>query len=234
MKDELIFTFMDLDANRSLLNAGPETNFIYEVQIPSDVDIDCDKFNRDTYGLPDRIKSRLEALKDNYGIKFVFTGVQSRCFSQNLRIIDGDLPFLLSQLLLIRYISNCTDVKSCTDIMTSNNPLDFDVDCHGEMYEYKVKRFLLNCALGMVAEEPWTRVHDATCAQFKVKRNGNIVCYHIYEQNRFLDYLFKNTRFEGASTSEDGNNPEHPRVNGWLYEEGGKLYFKINLQVRFK
>jgi type II restriction enzyme len=93
----------------------------------------------------------------------------------------------------------------------------------------------------MVPEKPWTGIYDATGGQIVVKENGDVVCYHIYEQNRFLDYLYNNTIFEGASTSEDENNPGHPRINpkkkffyGWLFEEDGKLYFKINLQVRFK
>jgi type II restriction enzyme len=230
-----------LGANSSLFNAGPGTNFIYEVQIPSDVDIDCDEFNRDTYSMSGRIKSRLEILRDKYSAKLVFKGVQSRCLSQNLRTIDGDLPFLMSQLLLIRYSSDYSDIKNCTNLLTSDNPLDFDVENHGAVYEYKIKRFLQDCALGMVPETPWTGIYDATGGQIVVKEDGDVVCYHIYEQNRFLDYLFNNTIFEGASTSEDKNNPGHPRVNpkkkffyGWLYEEGGKLYFKINLQVRFK
>jgi type II restriction enzyme len=230
-----------LGADSTLFNAGAGTNFIYEVQLPDDVSIDCDEFNRQTYGMNKRIKSRLEALRDTYSAKIIFKSVQSRCFSQNLRTIDGDLPFLMSQLLLIRYWSNSSDLKTCTDILTAENPLDFDVENHGAVYEYKIKRFLQDCALGMVPETPWTGVYDATGGQIIVKENGDVVCYHIYEQNRFLDYLINNTKFEGASTSEDENNPGHPRINpakkffyGWLYEEGGKLYFKINLQVRFK
>jgi type II restriction enzyme len=230
-----------LGANSSLFNAGPGTNFIYEVQLPSGIDINCDKFNRDTYGMTGRIKSRLEILRNEYGAKLVFNGVQSRCLSQNLRTIDGDLPYLISQLLLIRYNSDYSDIKNCTTILTSNNPLDFDVENHGAVYEYKIKRFLQDCALGMVPEKPWTGIYDATGGQIVVKENGDVVCYHIYEQNRFLDYLYNNTIFEGASTSEDENNPGHPRINpkkkffyGWLFEEDGKLYFKINLQVRFK
>ena len=97
----------------------------------------------------------------------------------------------------------------------------------------------------MVPEKPWQGIYDATGGQIIVKEDGQVVCYHIYEQNRFLNYLYNSTKFEGASTSEDGNNPGHPRQKvagktlkpffyGWLYEENSKLYFKLNLQVRFK
>ena len=110
-----------------------------------------------------------------------------------------------------------------------------------KFYEYKIKRFLQDCAQGMTPEKPWLGIYDATGGQIIVKEDGDIVCYHIYELNRFREFLFNSTKFEGASTSEDAENPGHPRSDakkkffyGWVYEEDGKYYIKINLQVRSK
>ena len=234
-----------LGSDSTLFNPGAGTNFIYEIQFPEGKSIDVDEFNRKTYNQSPRISSRLKSLINDYKAEIVFQKVQSRCLSQNLRTIDGDLPSLIAQLLLIRYLENETTIARCTEILTQQNPLDFDTENHGAVYEYKVKRFLQDCALGMVPEKPWLGVYDATGGQIIVKEDGQVVCYHIYEQNRFLNYLFHSTKFEGASTSEDEDNPGHPREKvegktlkpffyGWLYEEDGKFYFKINLQVRFK
>lgn len=98
--------------------------------------------------------------------------------------------------------------------------------------------------MGMTPEKPWTGFYDATGGQIIVKKDGDIVCYHIYELNRFLQYLLNSTKLEQASTSEDPDNPGHVRVQvgsrpkpyqfGWLYKEEGNYFFKINLQVRFK
>lgn len=249
----------------SLFNPGAGTNFIYEICVPKDVQIDVDAFNRETYSLSPRISNRLKKLKEDYKADIVFKRVQSRCLSQNLRTIGGDLPQLLAQLLLIRYLNDERSISVCTEILTKQNPLDFDIEEHGSVYEYKVKRFLQDCAMGMVPEKPWRGVYDATGGQIIVKKDGEVVCYHIYEQNRFLNYLFNSTKFDEASTCEDGDNPGHPRKRpvkieiltfkdengveqtkeieklgvlknyfyGWLYEEDGKYYFKINLQVRF-
>ena len=255
-----------LGSDSTLFNPGAGTNFIYEICFPENVQIDVDAFNRETYELSPRIPGRLKKLINDYNAELVFRKVQSHCFSQNLRTIDGDLPYLLAQLLLIRYLNNISTISACTEILTKQNPLNFDIDLHGSVYEYKIKRFLLDCAMGMVPEKPWCGVYDATGGQIIVKKDGEVVCYHIYEQNRFLDYLFKSTKFDAASTSEDENNPGHPRqkteivetvsaiedsdnfeqpnkINkaktiknyfyGWLYEEEGKYYFKINLQVRY-
>ena len=268
MKQTLGFSIKSfLGSDSTLFNAGAGTNFIYEICFPEDVQIDVDAFNKETYNLSPRIPNRLKKLINEYKAEIIFKQVQSRCLSQNLRTIDGDLPQLIAKMLLIRYLNGETTISKCTEIITKLNPLDFDIEEHGSVYEYKIKRFLQDCAMGMVPEKPWRGVYDATGGQIIVKKNGEVVCYHIYEQNRFLDYLFKSTKFDGASTSEDEKNPGHPREKteiveeitidqndnnpeqtlekpkvkrtknyfyGWLYKDGGKYYFKINLQVRFK
>lgn len=235
-----------LGSDSTLFNPGKGTNFIYEILIPNNITIDLDKFNKETYNLSPRISQRLNKLINDYKAEIVFSKIQSDCLSQNLRTIDGDLPALLAQLLLIRYLNKKTTIADCTKILTEQNPLNFDTDKHGAVYEYKIKRFLQDCALGMVSETPWLGIYDATGGQIIVKEDGQVVCYHIYEQNRFLNYLFNSTKFETPATSEDENNPGHPRekkddskkpkpyLYGWLYEEEEKYYFKINLQVRFK
>lgn len=233
-----------LGAKSTLFNPGAGTNFIYRIEFPEGLDIDCDQFNAATYeGKPNKIAYRLAEI-EKMGGSIIFDHVQSECLSQNLRTIDGDLPFILSQLLLIKYRLNRGTWKKFIDVLTAENPLKFRIDEHGQVYEYKVKRFLQDCAMGMTPETPWTGIYDATGGQIIVKKDGDIVCYHVYELNRFLQYLLDGTKLEQASTSEDHANPGHVRINvgstpkpyqfGWLYKEDGKYYFKINLQVRFK
>ena len=230
-----------LGADSTLFNPGSGTNFIYEVIPPIGRIIDVERFNADTYPINNRIGARIQSLLDKHNCQFRFVGIQSPCLFQNLRTIDGDMPDLLSKLLLARYAKGLSSVKDVTQYITSLNPYEFDTESHGEVYQYKVKRFLQDCAMGMTPEKPWTGFYDATGGQIIVKETGDVVCYHIYEINRFLEYLYNNTKFEGASTSEDENNPGHPRPNakkkyfyGWLYKENGKYYIKLNLQVRFR
>lgn len=230
-----------LGANSTLFNAGAGTNFIYEVCLPYGVEIDVDKFNSATYPEKNRISARVISLKDKYKADFKFAGIQSSCLQQNLRTIDGDLPDLLSRLLLARFYNKTPNLKDCTDAISEQNPYNFDIEHLGAVYEYKVKRFLQDCALGMTPETPWTGFYDATGGQIIVKQSGEVVCYHIYEINRFLEYLYSSTKFESPSTSENKDNPGNPRPNaskqffyGWLYKEEDKLYLKLNLQIRFK
>lgn len=242
MAQELGFSIKSfIGANSTLFNAGTGTNFIYRVIPPNGTIIDCDTFNTETYCDSGKIAKRFAKLKNELKCQIVFEGVQSKCLDQNLKTIDYSLPLLLSQLLQIRFLNNTTDIKSCTKILTELNPLGFDTKTHGPVYEYKVKRFLQDCAMGMTPETPWLGLYDATGGQIIVKEDGEIVCYHIYELNRFMEYLFNSTRFESPSTSEDENHPGYPRANakktffyGWLYQEGNEYRIKLNLQVRFK
>lgn len=237
-----------LGSNSTLFNAAPGTNFIYRVDFPEGMVPDVEKFNIETYSLPIKIKSRIKLLTDKYHANLIFEKVQSDCLSQNLRTIDGDLPILMAQLILARYTKSASaSIKDCTEALTQLNPLGFDIIGHGQVYEYKIKRFLHDCALGMTPETPWTGIYDATGGQIIVKEDGDIVCYHIYELNRFMDYLYTSTKLEEASTSEDSDRPGHAREKkpddknppkpfkyGWLYKENGNIYIKLNLQIRFK
>lgn len=228
-----------LGSNSTLFNPGQGTNFIYEVILPEGRIIDCEEFNRRTYPISGRLAARLKSLVEDYDATIEFRGVQSRCLAQNLEAIDGHMPPLLAQLLLISATSGYAAVNKCTELLTEQNPLGFDTQTHGNIYKYKVKRFLQDCAQGMTPETPWLGIYDATGGQIIVKENGDIVCYHIYELNRFREFLFNSTKFERASTSEDENNPGYPRPDakknynyGWLYEENGYYFIKINLQIR--
>lgn len=93
--------------------------------------------------------------------------------------------------------------------------------------------------MGMTTEAIWTGVYDAI--ECKAKANAPGACYHIYEQNRFLNYLLDSTYFEQPATSEDASHPGHVRPSakkdfnyGWVYAEGGQYWLKLNLQVRMR
>lgn len=104
--------------------------------------------------------------------------------------------------------------------------MKFDKTDKHLFYSYKIKRFLTDIALGMMPSKVWTGKYDATGGYLIVKADGEILCYHIYNKNEFEDYLLANTKLETASSSRHGF--------GKIYEENGELFFKLNLQIRFK
>lgn len=235
-----------LGKQSTLFNPGAGTNFIYKVDFPENVSVDCDSFNAETYnGMPSKIAARISKIKTLGGI-ISFDHVQSECLTQNLRTIDGELPVILANALLYKYANSLSSWPEIISELNKFNPLSYRIAPNSPVYEVKIARFLQDAAMGMTPETPWSGFYDADGGQIIVKKDGDIVCYHIYELNRFRQYLLNATRIEQPSTGEDGDNPGHirfdaktgkpkkPYLFGWLYQEEGKYYFKINLQVRFK
>ena len=111
--------------------------------------------------------------------------------------------------------------------MEDENPLNFDQSQGHPFYAYKIKHLLCDTALGMVSDTVWTGEYEATGGYIVAKRDGEVICYHIHNQNDLEDYLLANTKLETASSSR--------HKFGKLYrdEDDHQLYFKLNLQIRF-
>lgn len=232
-----------LGSNSTLFNTGKGNNFIFNVEDKLMTSLSA--FNINTYSPPDRISKITYRLKEleSLGAIFSFKTVQSSQLWRNLKMIDGDLPEILAWGLYYRWINREPSLKNVSQILEDKDPLNF---YSGEkspqrLYEYKIKRFLTEAAMGMTSETPWLGEYDSFGGVIIAKNDGDIVCFHIYNFNIFRNYLLENTIFEQPSTSEDplrpGNiNPKSKKNYryGWLYNDDSQLKFKINLQIRFK
>lgn len=232
-----------LGSNSTLFNTGSGNNFIYSVE--DKLDSSLEDFNSKTYKPPTSISKityrlqQLELLKAN----FSFDKIQSFQLWKNLKMIDGDLPEILAWGLYYRWMDREASLSKVAQLLEDRDPLNFYDGEHSEqkLYEYKLKRFLTESAMGMTSETPWLGEYDSFGGVIIAKKDGDIVCFHIYDFNVFRTYLLENTIFEQPSTSEDGLNPGNVNLKskktyryGWLYRDNNDLKFKINLQIRFK
>jgi len=222
LKPQLGFSIKSmLGKNSTLFNAGNTTNFIY--QLKTEESINVEQIN--SVEVQPKILNRLKALK-KLKITPSFSHIQSSTLELNLRLIDSDLPELLAEMLSLKYsTSGLSLFNEIIQHIIKANPLNFDLSQGHPFYEYKLKNFLTDSALGMTPATKWEGKYDATGGIIVVKQNGEIVCYHIYNRNEFQKYLLNNTRFEQASTSR--------YKFGSVYEENGKYFIKLNLQIRF-
>lgn len=231
-----------LGSNSTLFNTGPGNNFIFEV---SDIDyIDVNNFNKTTYapsGKMSKLTYRINRIEE-LGGKFEFSGIQSEQLWRNLKMVDGDLPSILGWALYYRWLTSKSSLLEVTSLLEENDPLNFynGKESQQKLYEYKIKKFLVESAMGMTSEKPWLGEYDSFGGVIIAKNDGDLVCFHIYDFNLFRNYLLNNTVFEQPSTGEDQDNPGNERLTGkkyyygWLYKDVNKFKFKINLQVRFK
>ncbi len=213
----------------TLLNAGETTNFIYKIENSSlskqDIEYVNSLFVKRGEKLLRDIKGRIKAINEK-NAKLSFVNPQKQIFSNNLILIDSLLPQILASVLLQFASSNYSSLEDLVKITEEQNPLNFDTTNKHFFYSYKIKRFLTDVALGMMPSKVWTGEYDATGGYLIVKSDGEILCYHIYNKNEFENYLLANTKLETASSSRHGF--------GEIYEENRQLYFKLNLQIRFK
>jgi hypothetical protein len=233
----------------TLFNPAAGTNFIFKILKPEGLILDFKKINTDTLLFSQLNKSsskialRLNEL-EQLNCKIVFQKIQSDNLELNLQLIDSQLPEILSHLIYCKFKNGKSKLTDLLKEIKLKNPLGFNISKGHPFYDYKIKNFLTESALGMTPESVWTGKYDATGGIIIVKDNGDLVCYHIYNKNEFEDYLINHTKLEQASTSEDDLNPgfaknakskpaPKPYKYGWIYEESGELFMKLNLQIRF-
>lgn len=211
-----------LGSPSTLLNAGKTTNFIYKITGANLTISDIEEIN--TIDSRSKIMDRITQIQDKGG-EFLFERTERQIFSNNLVLIDSLLPQILSKIVFDFYSSEFSHLTDLVRKIAEINPLNFDIENEHKFYEYKIKRFLTDVALGMMPSIVWSGQYDATGGYLIVKENGDVLCYHIYNRNEFEDYLLNNTKLDTASSSRHGF--------GEIYEIYGDLYFNLNLQIRF-
>jgi len=244
IENNLGLGFRPLVVDSKLFNSRPGTNFIFKITTPKGLSLDFKNINTDALQLSQGNKNSKIAFRINklesLNCKVEFHKIQSDNLQLNLTLIDSQLPEILANLIYSKFKNGKSKLTDLLQEIKIQNPLGFDVSKGHPFYEYKIKNFLTESALGMTPETVWTGKYDATGGIIIVKDNGDLVCYHIYNKNEFEDYLVNHTKLEQAATSEDDMNPgfarktkSKPYKYGWIFEVNGELFLKLNLQIRF-
>ncbi|OFC92726.1 HpaII restriction endonuclease [Bacillus thuringiensis] len=207
----------------TLLNASGATHFVYKFIGGSSItDSEIEYINTNHSAIKDRIK----AMKEK-GFEITFIKPQSSTFSSNLQMIDSTFPKVISELLLYYYTGTCkASMVELISHLEHQNPCNFDLAENHPFYRYKMKNFLIDIALGMMPSEVWKGIYDANGGYIIVKKDGELVCYHVYNRDEFQEFLLNNTKFEQADRGK--------HKFGEIYRENGEVYLKLNLQIRFK
>ena len=116
-------------------------------------------------------------------------------------MLDGDLPIIIANLLLAQLNTGISTLKELVETITVINPLEYDLSHASPFYEYKIKHLLTAVALGMMPAKAWNGRYEANGGYLVVKKDGDILCYHFYDRNRFEDYLYSNAYLERSSTT---------------------------------
>ncbi len=206
-----------LGSPSTLFNASGTTNFTYKVTGHTLTDSEIETFN----GYK-KYNQKFEYLH-SLGGDVEFVKVDTDTFEFNLKMVTSEMPEIFTAMVKAYYEGRASKLSELTDIIADSglvNTLDNKV-----YLRHKVKNLLTNIALGMVPGTLWTGDYEATGGYIIVKDDGDIVCYHIYNHNAFMNYMLSNTRFDTPSQSRHGF--------GSIYKENGEQWLKLNVQIRF-
>jgi len=204
----------------TLFNAGKTTNFVFSVSNLGHDNID----EINSISGKSKIKDRVAAVIKKGGV-FEFQKVVKNELETNLRKIDTIFSEFVAKMLFDYFSGKANKVSDLVNLLSEDEKLNERYKLSAQDYEFKMKNFLVAVALGMVPSIEWDGFIKAHGGYIVVKENGDIVCYHLYNRDEFLSYLYENTKFESAGSKKHGY--------GKLYEKDGQLLFNLNLQIRF-
>ena len=199
----------------TLLNASLQTNFVFKINNFSDCAFQINKIDGKS-----KIRDRLLRIFDSGG-SLEFSHIKSDCFAKNLRVLDTVLHEIIANMLIDYYSGKAKTLQDLCRLGDSKQIYGM-----GEKeISFKVKSFLRAIALGMVPNTEWSTYLSTYGGYIVVRDDGLLLCYHLYNDDNFKDYLFNNTKFD---------TPSSTRHNfGKIYFEDGQPMINLNLQIRF-
>lgn len=84
----------------------------------------------------------------------------------------------------------------------------------------------------MKAGKLWTGTFNADGGYITVKKDGELLCYHIYNWNDFQDYLISHTKIDRPDSKPKRCN-YGTILDGVENGYGNGSFIKLNFQIRF-
>jgi len=158
-------------------------------------------------------------MKNQYVGDISFCEIAPAILKHNLIMIDSGLPRIIGNILLTMRQTGIMECRKLIEFLQESNPLKYEDKC---MYEYKLKKFLCLCALGVDPMKKWVRIDEAADGYILVALENeifefNISNWHSFEQN-LLDRI----------TFERDNYSEYTMKN---FDKNGKICVRIDLKV---
>jgi DNA (cytosine-5)-methyltransferase 1 len=210
-----------LGSKPTLLNASGNTNFIFRID-----DFDDSKIDEvNAIDTRTKLKDRIIFI-EKFGGKFKYIGAEKETMEHNLKISDSLMPNIVGHLLLSFYKKRISKLTKIINEIHKDGTLNNEIK-YGEKdsLEIKVKRLLIDVLLGFFAGKKWDGNYLAN-GTIVMKKSGDCVGFHVIDSKSLKDYLFENISLDTPSTTRH-------RFGKLYKEKDGKLYFKLNLQLRF-
>jgi len=210
-----------LGSKPTLLNASGNTNFIFRID-----NFDVSKMDEvNNIDTRTKLKDRIFFIQ-KFGGKLKYIGAEKKIIENNLKISDSLMPNIVGHLLISYYKERISSLTKIVNSIHKVGDLNKEIK-YGEknLLEIKIKRLLIDILLGFFAGKKWDGNYLAN-GTIVMKKSGDCVAFHITDSKSLKDFLYENIRLDTPSTTRH-------RFGKIYKEKNGKLYFKLNLQLRF-
>jgi len=210
----------ELGSAATMFNASQQTNFVYEVKGYNGSLEEVNNIDTRT-----KVQDRIKKIEELSGVLH-FDKMQSPTFEKNIRKVDSFMPIILAEFLKVYFRGQATTITNLSRIVAESEAIqELNMGFGYEDIKFKIKNLLLHMSLGMVAATVWDGNLKAGGGYLIVTNDGEVLCFHIHNIMQFSDYLYERTKLE---------TPSIRRMKcAELFDENGKLFFKLSLQVRF-
>lgn len=144
----------------------------------------------------------------------------------NLKMVDSLMPEIIGSILLAFYKYRISSISKIVDYIHDYTDLIEVIQWEDKNFLIeKIKKLLVDVLLGFFAGSKWNGTYEAH-GTIVVKESGEQVAFHIIDLESLKSYLFNNIKLDTPSTTRH-------RYGKIIIENNKKLYFKLNLQLRF-
>ena len=151
---------------------------------------------------------------------------EKKTMQYNLKMVDSLMPEIIGSILLTFYTHRIASISKIVDHIHNNTDLiDLIQYEDKEFLISKIKKLLVDVLLVFFAGSKWNGTYEAN-GVIVVKSSGKQVAFHIIDLESLKSYLFDNIKLDTPSTTRH-------RYGKIILENDNKLYFKLNLQLRF-
>lgn len=213
----------------TLFNASHATKFVFELQPVFESLVDEVNDFLESNPNSAEMKAYIFELIDNGRAVLKFDHMMDDCCRKNFVLVDSFFPQIFSETILAHYLGKANKMDEICHILEVEDPLFIDVP---KYYEKKITDFLVNVALGMEPASPWNTNEEANGGYIVVKKDGDVICYNVYDRAKFRGYLLKHCKLDTPSSTKFLNAGETV-PDGFLYVEDDKVFVNLNRQIRF-
>lgn len=210
-----------LGSKPTLLNASGNTNFIFEVN-----GISCDKIDEiNAINTKTKLKDRLDFI-EKLGGTLTYKGAEKETMEYNLKLSDSSMPQIIGEVLLSFYKKRISKITKIVDEIERTQHLNQKIN-YGDRssLEIKIKKLLVDVLLGFFVGTKWNGEYESS-GTLVVRKENDLVGFHMIDLKSLKSYLFENIKLDTPSTTRH-------RFGKIYKEKNNKLYFKLNLQLRF-